>query len=113
MTEEKDTMRRIWVDGLDCCDCSDACSDESDDKVRFSFEIPGVKKEDIDLKVIPDGLRLNAKRDKDTMYVSEYGFICPADTDHVKADYREGILDVEIPLVCKDPFVDGKKIVLA
>ena len=113
MTDDIELMRRIWVDGIDCCDCSDVCSDEGDDKVNFTFEIPGVKKEDIDLKIIPDGLRLSAKRDKNTEYVSEYAFMCPADPDHVKAEYREGVLEVEVPTKCKDPFVDGKKIVLA
>ena len=73
----------------------------------------GVKKEDIDLRIIPEGLRLEAKRDKHTSYVSEYAFACDADPDHVKADYHEGVLNVDIPLKCRDPYVDGKKIVLS
>ncbi|MBN2152182.1 MAG: Hsp20/alpha crystallin family protein [Candidatus Lokiarchaeota archaeon] len=105
-----DIMRRIWVPG---CVCSEGCGIEGEDTVSITFEIPGVKKDDIDLRVIPDGLRLEAKRDKITTFVSEYAFVCDADPEHVKADYHEGVLDVEIPLKCKDPYVDGKKIVVA
>nr|MDO8083203.1 Hsp20/alpha crystallin family protein [Candidatus Sigynarchaeum springense] len=105
-----DIVRRIWVPG---CACSEGCGDDGEDNVSITFEIPGVKKEDIDLRIIPEGLRLEAKRDKHTSYVSEYAFACDADPDHVKADYHEGVLNVDIPLKCRDPYVDGKKIVLS
>ncbi len=108
--DSPDLIRRIWIPG---CACSEGCSDEGEDNVSITFEIPGVKKDDIDLRIIPDGLRLEAKRDKNTAYVSEYTFACDADPDHVKAEYHEGVLNVDIPLKCKDPYVDGKKIVVS
>nr|MDO8112177.1 Hsp20/alpha crystallin family protein [Candidatus Sigynarchaeota archaeon] len=110
MSSDKEMIDRIWVPG---CACSEGCGADGEDQVDITFEIPGVKKEDIDLKVIPDGLRMTAKRDKITEYVSEYEFMCPAEVENVKAEYHEGILDVTIPLKCKDPFTDGKKIVVA
>jgi HSP20 family protein len=110
MSEEKDSIRRIWVPG--CMDCS-SCSDEDVDNVTMTFDIPGVNKEDIDLRVIPDGMRLKAKRDPTTEYVSEYEFICPADVSQVKANYNEGVLEVSVPLTCKDPFSDIPKVDLS
>ncbi len=109
MTLDNELINRIWVHGIVC---SNACGAEGEDSLNITFEIPGVKKEDIDLKIIPDGIRLSAKRDKTTEYVSEYAFICPAEVEKVKAKYSDGVLDVEIPLACRDPFSDGKKIVL-
>ncbi|NMC03822.1 MAG: Hsp20/alpha crystallin family protein [Candidatus Lokiarchaeota archaeon] len=105
-----DFVRRIWIPG---CACTEGCGDAGEDNVSITFEIPGVKKEDIDLRVIPDGLRLEAKRDKYTSYVSEYAFLCDADPEHVKAEYHDGVLSVDVPLTCKDPYVDGKRIVLS
>src|SRR5271157_739060 len=106
MAEEKEQITRIWVSGCACCDCDT----EDTDKVSLTFDIPGAKKDDIDLRVIPDGLRLVAKRDPTTEYVSEYSFMCPADVDKVKASYTEGVLEVEVPLTCKDPFSDSPRI---
>lgn len=94
-------VRHVWVPGCTSCE---TCSDDGSDNVSITFEIPGVKKENISLRVIPDGLRLEATRDEHTKYVSEYAFLCPADTGHVKASYQEGILEVSVPLECKDPF---------
>ncbi len=110
MEESNDMVRRIWIPG---CACTDGCGTDGEDKVSITFDIPGVKKEDVHLKVIKDGLRLEARRDKSTEYVSEYQFLCPADLDHVRANYNSGALTVEVPLVCTDPFKDSKDIPLA
>jgi HSP20 family protein len=105
MSDEKESIRRIWVSGYDC-----DCDAEDSDNISMKFDIPGAKKEDIDLRVIPDGLRLVAKRDPTTEYVSEYNFMCPADVTRVKAVYYEGELDVEIPMTCTDPFSESNRI---
>ena len=105
MSEEKEMIRRIWVPGYDC-----DCDTQEMDKVSMRFDIPGVKKEDIDLRIIPGGLKLIAKRDPTTEYVSEYNFMCPADVTRVKAVYYDGELDVEIPMTCTDPFSESNRI---
>ncbi|HME54487.1 MAG TPA: Hsp20/alpha crystallin family protein [Candidatus Lokiarchaeia archaeon] len=105
MSDEKDVIRRIWVPGFDC-----DCDVEDKDKVSMKFDIPGARKEDIDLRIIPDGLRLVAKRDPTTEYVSEYSFKCPVDVDNVRVVYNEGELDIEIPMTCSDPFSDSPRI---
>ena len=109
MAEEQEQKTRIWVSGCACCNCDT----EDTDKVSLTFEIPGAKKDDIDLRVIPDGLRLVAKRDPTTEYVSEYSFMCSAEVDKVKASYADGVLEVEVPLTCKDPFTESPKIELS
>jgi len=103
--QENQIIRRIWVPGCSFCD---SCGDGTTDKVSITFEIPGVKKGDIDLRLIPDGMRLVAKKDAYTEYVSEYLFNCPADVENAKANYSDGVLNVEIQLTCKDPFDDAK-----
>ena len=105
MSDEQEMIRRIWVPGYDC-----DYDTEDMDNVSMTFDIPGAKKEDIDLRVIPEGLRLVAKRDPTTEYVSQYEFMCPADVENVRAVYNEGELDVEIPLKCTDPFSDSPRI---
>ena len=65
------------------------------------------------MKLIKDGLRLEAWRDKHTQYVSEYAFLCPAITDRAKAKYEHGVLEVEVPLECKDPYTDASIISIA
>ena len=114
MVGDENVTRKIWVPGCTFCnDCDDdpsACNDERANSLSVFFEIPGVKKEDISLKFIKDGMRLEAARDARTQYVSQYSFSCPADIEHVKAAYNEGLLQVDVPLACVDPFDEANTI---
>ena len=94
----------IWVHP--CVDCGCDCDEIGDDHYHISLELPGVKKKDIDLKVIKTGMRLRAKKGKETEYVSELKFLCDAKADAVKADYEDGLLTLDVPFDCPDPFKD-------
>jgi HSP20 family molecular chaperone IbpA len=100
---EKD-KKLVWVHP--CVDCGCDCDDVENDHYHITLELPGVKKKDIDLKIIKSGLRLRAKKGKDTEYVSELKFLCDADSGKAEANYEDGLLTVNIPFDCPDPFKD-------
>ncbi|NHJ41254.1 MAG: Hsp20/alpha crystallin family protein [Asgard group archaeon] len=100
MTDKEKKL--IWVHP--CVDCGCDCKDVEDDHYHISIELPGVKKKDIDLKVIKSGLRLRAKKSDDVEYVSELKFLCDANPNKVKAKYEDGLLTVDVPFDCPDPF---------
>ena len=108
MTEKNKKL--IWVHP--CVDCGCDCEDIDDNHYHIQLELPGVKKKDIDLKVIKSGLRLRAMKGDTIEYVSELKFICDAKTDEVKANYEDGLLTLDVPFDCPDPFkeVDSIKI---
>jgi HSP20 family molecular chaperone IbpA len=98
----------IWVHP--CIDCGCDCDDVESDHYHITLELPGVKKKDIDLKVIKTGLRLRAKKGKDIEYVSELKFLCDADPSKVEAEYEDGLLSVDVPFDCPDPFKDASTV---
>ena len=49
---------------------SNGCSDEDESSYTLIYDIPGASRENIDLKVIPEGIRLIAPRDDETEYFS-------------------------------------------
>jgi HSP20 family protein len=77
---------------------ADVCSYVSDDgsKLNMEIHIPGVKKEDIKLKLMDDTFTLSAPRD-DLEYVATGGFCCPIKTTAVNAIYNNGLLKIEAP----------------
>ena len=99
---ESNGKRQIWIHPCTSCGCG--CNEDDDDQYELVFEIPGVKKEDIHLHVVKNGLRLVAPRDENTEYVNETSFVCEADPDNVSANYDNGILTVAVPYSCPDPF---------
>jgi HSP20 family protein len=105
MAENK-IKNRYWINPCDCgCDCDEAI----EDVYRLTYELPGIKKEDIDLKVTKRSLRLIAKRD-DVEYYNEFPFTCDADEESVQAVYENGLLNIEIPLNCPNPFKEAKTV---
>ena len=94
MTEQ--TKRRI---------AADPCSYVNDDfsSLHLEFTIPGVKREDIKLKLLDDSFSLSAWMD-DTEFVSTGSFCCPVKAKESKAHYENGLLKLDIPF--KDPW-DG------
>ncbi len=96
---ETDT-KKIWV--YPCVDCGCDCNDIDEDHYHISIALPGVKKNDIDLKVIKSGMRLNAKKGINIEYVSELKFLCDANTSKVKANYEDGLLTLDVPFDCPD-----------
>lgn len=76
----------------------DVCSSVSDDESKLNIEIslPGVKKEDITLKMLEDSFTLSAPRD-DIKYVTTLSICCPVIPDKAKAEYNNGLLKIEVP----------------
>ncbi len=80
---------------------------ETDDKVSVTAEVPGVKKEDIDLEVTENTLTIKVDT-KDRKYYKEVELPCEVDPNSAKATYQNGVLDVELKKA--KPKKAGKKI---
>ena len=87
----------------------EVCSYVDDDHKTLTIEvtIPGVAREDINLRMHEDSLNLSAPR-KDVEYVTTLSFCCPVVPAEAKAKYENGLLKIEVPF--KDTMEDAIKI---
>ena len=98
---------------------------ENKDGYIFKADLPGVKKDDIEVSLTGNRLQISGKRDEEkeskgeTFYTYEraYGsfsrsFTLPdgADGDHVKTELKDGVLTLVLP---KKPEAQAKKIPIA
>lgn len=76
----------------------DVCSfvNKENNKLHLEISLPGVKKEDIQLKMTGDSFYLSAPRD-DIEYVTTQAFCCPMNTTQADAKYENGLLKIEVP----------------
>lgn len=86
-----------------------SCVDDKKSTLHLEFTLPGVKKEDIDLKLNEDGFNLRADK-RDIEYVSSGSFCCPVEIKKTEANYENGLLYIEIPL--KDPWKDAYNVTI-
>jgi HSP20 family molecular chaperone IbpA len=76
----------------------DVCSyfDDNDTKLRIEVSLPGVKKEDISVKLNEESLFLSAPRD-DIKYVATLAMCCPVVPGKATAEYDNGLLRITAP----------------
>ena len=76
----------------------------------MEVQLPGSKREDIDLKVLPGGFMIRAPRadHEDTEYIGSYAFCCPVDDSHVEAAFENGLLKASFKL--REPFDEAKRV---
>jgi HSP20 family molecular chaperone IbpA len=84
--------------------------DDEHDAYDVEIQLPGVKKKDIDLKVLPGGFMVRAPRANgdDTEYVGSYAFCCPVDEEHVDAKFQDGLLKATFRL--QEPYDKATKV---
>lgn len=98
---------------------------ENKDAYVFKADVPGIKKEDLEISTTGNRVQIAGKRDtehetkSDTAYVYErqYGSFCRsftlpdgADIDHAKSELKDGVLTLVIP---KTPGAQSKKIAIS
>jgi HSP20 family protein len=90
---------------------ADVCSyvDEEKNQINLEICVPGVKKENINLKMHDDSFSLFATRE-DFDYVAASAFCCPVKSKSAKASYKDGMLKVSVKL--KDPMAGAHKVAI-
>ena len=81
--------------------------DENHTRLTIEAAIPGVKKEDIMVKMHEDSFSLRAPR-QDLEYVAALAFCCPVKPEAAVAKYENGLLKIEVPF--KDLMEDAIKV---
>ncbi|MDD1751069.1 MAG: Hsp20/alpha crystallin family protein [Methanothrix sp.] len=82
-------------------------SDENLETLNIQIELPGIEKNDIDLRFYEDGFYVVAKGEN-TKYMGSYSLIFPVQPEKAIANYSNGLLTINIPY--KSPLKEGVKV---
>jgi HSP20 family protein len=87
----------------------DVCTYMSEDEhtLNIQVSIPGVKKDDIRLRMLDDSFSLMAPGN-DVEYVAASAFCCPVKANKAQANYEDGCLKIAVPL--KNPFENAVEV---
>jgi HSP20 family protein len=83
--------------------------DDETNALNLEISIPGVKKDDIQLRVNDDSFHLVASRD-DFDYVTASAFCCPVKATSAEAKYEDGLLRIKLDF--KDPMEDAYNVTI-
>lgn len=75
---------------------------EENDHIKILAELPGIKKEDINLKAKKDGLKLSARNFEKFIPLD-----VEIDPKSIKANYNNGVLEIRITIANKEAKDDG------
>jgi HSP20 family molecular chaperone IbpA len=81
-------------------DFVDDVSSEKDGSTKITVYVPGFAKEDFNLQVIDNNLKLNAK-DENKKFSRTWELTDSADTKNISAECKNGILTINLPLKAK------------
>lgn len=84
--------------------------DDASNALNLEVSIPGVKKENIHLRVKDDSFHLVASRD-DYDYVTASAFCCPVNAETTRAKYEDGLLKITMDF--KDPMEGAYNVTIA
>lgn len=87
----------------------DVCvfNDTNLETLNIQIELPGVDKNDIDLRFYEDGFYIVAKSEN-AKYMGSYSLIFPVLPEKAIANHSNGLLTINIPY--KKPFQEGVKV---
>jgi HSP20 family protein len=82
-------------------------TDENLETLNIQIELPGVDKDNIDLKFYEDGFYVVAKKE-DTKYMGSYSLIFSVRPEKAIANYSNGLLTINVPYM--QPLKEGIKV---
>ena len=86
-----------------------AYPDENHDNLIIEVELPGVKKENVKIKMHEDSFYINASKEN-TEYIGSYAVCCPVVPEKAKTTYTDGLLKVTVPY--KDALEDAVDVMI-
>jgi HSP20 family molecular chaperone IbpA len=81
--------------------------DDNLETLNIQIVLPGVDKDDIDLRFYEDGFYITANKE-DLKYMGSYSLLFPIQPEKAIAEYSNGLLTINVPYV--KPLKEGVKV---